>query len=538
MSPPGESLALPCRFGRYRLVELLATGGMAQVYRAKSFGAEGFVKQLVIKRLDPRLAAERHHTELFVNEAKLLATLNHGNIVPVFDFGRAGEDLYIAMEYVRGVSVHAVLQSLLALGRGLEPELAAFIAAEVCKGLDYAHRKTDEAGRPAGIVHRDVKPQNILLSEDGEVKIVDFGVAKLASRVEASSLVGTLSYMAPEQADREVVDPRTDIFSLGLVLHELVAGERAYRASTPAEMLACARSAQLPPLPASTPPQLKAVLRKATDRDPERRYASAHEMEQELTDYLLVARSEADVLDGAAGSPRGRLGELVRSLATPEVEPHDLVEESEPPTAEPSRPGLTELDPRPPDLALIRGAAETFHSEFMTRILKELEPQRPRFPRWPVLSAIALLGVAGALLALGLRGQTTPPSVGVGRDALTLARPATRPASAPPTSRPASTRPASSLPTTFPAEDLVLGPRPPGPRRGGFGYLNLNTFPWSTVTIAGASRALATPILRLKLPAGRHSLVLENREQRLRKVVWVRIQRGAVTTRVIRLKPL
>jgi serine/threonine protein kinase len=532
VSPPGESLALPCRFGRYRLVELLATGGMAQVYRAKSFGAEGFVKQLVIKRLDPRLASERHHTELFVNEAKLLATLNHGNIVPVFDFGRAGEDLYIAMEYVRGVSVHAVLQSLLARSRGLEPELAAFIAAEVCKGLDYAHRKTDEAGRPAGIVHRDVKPQNILLSEDGEVKIVDFGVAKLASRGEGSSLVGTLSYMAPEQADREVVDPRTDIFSLGLVLHELVAGERAYRASTPAEMLACARAARLPALPASTPPQLQAVLRRATDRDPERRYASAHEMEQELAEYLLVARSEADVADGAASSPRGRLGELVRSLATPEVDPHELVEESEPPAVEPAPREVTALDPRPPDLALIRGAAETFHSEFMTRILRELEPRRPRFPRWPVLVAVALLGLAGVVLALGLRGRPPPSLLSTRRDARAVAPPTTRPASAP-----ASSQPASSLPTTFPAEDLVLGPRPPGPRRAGFGYLNLNTFPWSTVTIAGAGRALSTPILRLKLPTGRHTLVLENREQRLRKVVSVRIHRGTVTTRVIRLKP-
>ncbi|MCA9667924.1 MAG: serine/threonine protein kinase, partial [Myxococcales bacterium] len=413
-------LSLPYRFGRYRLTQLLALGGMAQIYLAKSFGAEGFVKQLVIKRLDPRLANEPFFTDLFINEAKLLVTLSHGNIVPVFDFGRVeGSDLFIAMEHVDGVSLRTLLATLQAKRRKLDPQLAAYITAEICKGLHYAHRKTDARGRVAGIVHRDIKPTNILLSMEGEVKIVDFGVAKLSGRLESRGrLAGTLAYMSPEQANRTTkIDRRTDIFSTGLVLYEMLLGRRAYQAVAPRDMLEEARRAELPPLPDDVPRELARVAELATQREISERYASAYEMEQAVSEYLLLARAATAILDSQ--SPNFKLSALLKELGLGRDDASDA-EASLASSAELDAPtpsavalggghvaatetddapslgaGLPDLD-KPPDLEMMRGAAETFQSEFFTRVLQEeLEPTNKAL-KWAVIAAavgVLLLGV-------------------------------------------------------------------------------------------------------------------------------------------------
>jgi serine/threonine protein kinase len=526
---------------------------MAQIYLAKSFGAEGFVKPLVIKRLDPQLAANPYYTNLFVNEAKLLVTLNHGNIVPVFDFGRVGTDLYMAMEYVRGASVHLLLEAMRAKGEALETTLAAYIAAEVCKGLDYAHRKTDEQGAPEGIVHRDIKPRNVLISSEGEIKIVDFGVAKLASRMEGHGhLAGTLAYMSPEQAERQIVDPRTDIFSLGLVLYELVAVRRAYTGSTPFEVLAQARQADLPPLPEGVPQQMREIIRRATQRVSESRYASAHEMEQELSEYLLVARSAEGIADDDRASPGAKLSALVKSLGLgvaveEKDEPGDLNAAKEVVIEEGSPIELA----GPPDVAMIRDAAETFHSEFMTRVLLGEAQAAVARRIWLV---IAIIGVVVGLVGGGLlfrwlakRGLQARPVAAVARDAsrrpdasttratrvdATAGRrvdAATR-ASAGPDAR--ADVAASAI--TPDAEVIRLSPRP-RIRRPTHGYLNLNSIPWSNVSIDGQTPR-PTPILKLQLPAGRHTIVLHNREHNVRKTITVHIRRGGTTWKVVPLK--
>jgi serine/threonine protein kinase len=530
--PMSAPLVVPCRFGRYRLTQLLATGGMAQIYLAKSFGAEGFVKPLVIKRLDPQLAADPYYTNLFVNEAKLLVTLNHGNIVPVFDFGRIGPDLFMAMEYVRGGSVHHLLEAMRTSGQALEMPLAAYIAAEVCKGLDYAHRKADEQGAPAGIVHRDIKPRNILISSEGEIKIVDFGVAKLASRMEGHGhLTGTLAYMSPEQAERQIVDPRTDIFSLGLVLYELVAMRRAYAASSPVEVLVQARQADLPALPEGVPVQMREIIRRATQRVSENRYASAHEMEQELAEYLLVARSADGIVDDDRASPGAKLCALVSSLglATQRADTDDDA------PAEPERVVIEEGSPvelaGPPDLAMIRNAAETFHSEFMTRVL--IGEERVAVRRiWLVIAIVGVVAgvIGGGLLFRWLAGR------GPARPRAAQPADAARVASRHPDARVAAVvRAGVDGATRAPANAAVPDDRPRPRRSRGYGYLNLNSIPWSNVSIDGQPQR-PTPILQLQLPAGRHTVVLVNRERSLRKTMTVRIRRGDTTWKVVQLR--
>jgi serine/threonine protein kinase len=551
---PGPPLHLPCRFGRYRLTRLLATGGMAQIYLAKSFGAEGFVKPLVIKRLDPRLAKAPFFTRLFVSEAKLLVTLSHGNIVPVFDFGRVGDDLYMAMEYVRGASLSEVLQAARQAGQHLDVPLVAHIAAEICKGLDYAHRKANDAGKPAGIVHRDIKPGNILVSYEGEVKIVDFGVAKLASRVETGDhLAGTIAYMSPEQAERKVVDPRTDIFSAGLVLYELVTSERAYNGQSAMEILASARRATIPAIPADVPLQIQEIIHRATQRDILSRYASAHEMEQELAEYLLVARTTDSIETAEVVSPASRLSQIMQALPFTdkgdEALSADLVDadwEWIPGEGTGEESGLIEFVD-PPDMSMIQNAAETFHSEFLTRVLEEeqLTMDRTR-QRW--LLGVGALGLL-VLLALVVTVLLWPhgeKQQDVAHKALGSSPPRAT-ASLSSTQRTVDTgrsrgdaqQPTRPNPTirSSPIEAIShreLSHR--SPTQPGTGYLYLNSIPWSDVSIDGKPLGRPTPLLHHKLAAGRHTVVLVNHEHHLRKTLVVKILKGTTTRQVVNLR--
>src|SRR3990167_9510501 len=168
----------PQPFGKYLLLEKLAVGGMAEIYKAKTFGAEGFEKLLALKKILQHAAADKEFINMLVDEAKLSVLLSHANIVQVYDLGKVGDDFFISMEYINGVNLRDLLYRLREQNQKLPQEFAVYIASEVLKGLDYAHRKTDSQNRPLGIVHRDVSPQNILLSYEGEIKIVDFGIAK------------------------------------------------------------------------------------------------------------------------------------------------------------------------------------------------------------------------------------------------------------------------------------------------------------------------------------------------------------------------
>ncbi|MGZ3453335.1 MAG: serine/threonine-protein kinase [Polyangiales bacterium] len=295
-------------FGRYTLLEKIGQGGMAEVFRAKSYGVEGFEKVLVIKRILPKLAREPKFVEMFVREAKLAVRLSHANVVQVFDLGRVQDALFIAMEYVHGLDLATLLQWVRRRGsvsndpsaRALPVSVAAYVAAEVAKGLDHAHRRRDEQLRPLGIVHRDVSPQNVLLSFEGEVKVTDFGIAKARDTLGTEedegpredgriAIRGKYAYLSPEQVNGGATDARCDIYALGVVLYEMVAGTNPFAAPTMFETLRRVRAAEAPPLELArpdVPKEFAAIVKRAVSRDADARYPDASRLHDDLLAFL------------------------------------------------------------------------------------------------------------------------------------------------------------------------------------------------------------------------------------------------------------
>ena len=282
----------PEQFGKYELLERLAIGGMAEIFKAKSSGLGGFEKLLAIKRLHPRYSEDDDFVRMLVDEAKIAVELNHQNICQIFDLGRCNDQVYIAMEYLDGRDLYQLLKRQAELGRLMPIEVAVFIATEICTGLDYAHRKKTSSGADLNIIHRDISPQNIIVTWEGEVKIVDFGIAKASLRaIETASGVikGKFYYMSPEQARGDSVDARTDIFSMGIVLYELLTGTVMYGGDNDVTLLSRVRRADISPptmIRDDIPLELERIVMKALARDRSRRYQSAHQMRMALTSFL------------------------------------------------------------------------------------------------------------------------------------------------------------------------------------------------------------------------------------------------------------
>ncbi|MBW2460094.1 MAG: protein kinase [Deltaproteobacteria bacterium] len=283
----------PVVYGKYQLLELLARGGMAEVFKAKSHGVEGFEKILVIKRILPDLSENPQFVEMFINEAKIAVTLSHANVVQVFDLGRADDTYFIAMEYVAGFDLATVLKQGAKHGRPLPPELAVYIISEIAKGLDYAHRRRDASMRPLNIVHRDVSPQNVLLSFEGEVKLTDFGIAKARTTVDEAEedgvLKGKYAYMSPEQASGRDVDSRTDIFALGTCLYEALAGRSPFAHESAYETLKLVRDGECAPVDEvadQVPEELSQIVSVAMSPDPDERHPNAGRLYEDLIQFL------------------------------------------------------------------------------------------------------------------------------------------------------------------------------------------------------------------------------------------------------------
>jgi serine/threonine protein kinase len=318
MADPTETSVLshPVPFGKYYLLERIATGGMAEVFKAKAFGIEGFERLIAVKRILPTIAENAEFTRMFVDEAKLAGQLQHANIAQIFDLGRVEESYYIALEYVAGRDLRSVWDRLRQRGQRLPTALACYIMARVLEGLEYAHNKTDTSGQPLHIVHRDVSPQNMLLSFDGDVKLIDFGVAKAASsttETRVGILKGKLSYMSPEQVRGLAVDRRSDTFSCGTVLYELVTGERLFVGESDFETLERIRKVEVAPpslYNPDIPRELEDIILHALQKNPNHRYESAAEMQSALMRFLL---------NGGAVPTARDLRELMQSLFAREI---------------------------------------------------------------------------------------------------------------------------------------------------------------------------------------------------------------------------
>ncbi len=283
----------PITFGRYVLLKRIAIGGMAEVFRAVAYGAEGFEKLVAIKRMLPHLSDDPQFVDMFVNEARLAANLNHGNIIQIFDFGTIKDLLFLSMEYVRGKNFAEIIDFLRAHDLSTPIELACHVAIQALNGLDYAHRALDRHGNPANLIHRDVSPPNIIVSFDGEVKIGDFGIAKAAEtgiRTGSGVLKGKYAYMSPEQAGGLDMDPRTDIFSLGVCFYELLTLSEAFAGNSDLGVLRAIRAAEVTPpreLNPAIPEELESIMYRALEKDPDDRFKSAAEMRDALEQFMI-----------------------------------------------------------------------------------------------------------------------------------------------------------------------------------------------------------------------------------------------------------
>ena len=278
-------------FGPYQLLDRIAVGGMAEVFKAKRTGAAGFEKTLAVKRILPHLSDNQEFVNMFVDEAKMVAGLSHPNIVQIFDLGQIENSFFIAMEYVHGRDLRTILKRAKEKELRLPLDLALRIASGLSAALEFAHRKKDERGRAMEIVHRDVSPQNILISFEGDVKLADFGIAKAAtkaSNTDRGALRGKLLYMSPEQAWGKSLDHRSDLFSLGLVLYEMVTDERPFllgHDGSEMTILEKVRRCEIAPprsLNPKIPESLDRVVMKALQKDPEERFQDAVEMNRAL----------------------------------------------------------------------------------------------------------------------------------------------------------------------------------------------------------------------------------------------------------------
>ena len=286
----------PVTFGKYTLLERIAVGGMAEVFLAVQSGLQGFEKHLAIKRIRPHLCGEESFLNMFLDEAKLAAQLQHPNVVQIFDLGRIGDAYFIAMEYISGRDMSRVVPRAERLGIMFPIEYALSVAASVLDGLSYAHQKTDAMGDALNIVHRDITPENIMVGWNGNVKILDFGIAKAANQSDqtrAGEIKGKLSYMSPEQAMGKTLDARSDVFSLGVVLYEWITGYRMFTGENEMAILKSIIEGKIYPpsyFREEVPEDLEVILMRALAKDRDERYQSARDMQFDILHFL--ARQE------------------------------------------------------------------------------------------------------------------------------------------------------------------------------------------------------------------------------------------------------
>ena len=278
---------------RYRVVEKLESGGMAEVFRAESEGLQGFRKQVAIKRVLPHLSSKKKFISMFLDEARLSAQLSHSNCVQVFDIGVGDNAFFIVMEFVDGANLKAIIEHIKKSGRDFPVEAAVYIGLELTKGLAYAHELTDNNGTPLHIVHRDMSPPNVLITKNGEIKIVDFGLAKANSQLEKSEpgiIKGKFSYLSPEAAMGQEVDLRTDVFAVGIILWELLAGQRLFLGDTDFQTVKKVQGAVVPPISGinkKVPLELEKIINKSLARDPQQRYGTARDLGMDLSKFMF-----------------------------------------------------------------------------------------------------------------------------------------------------------------------------------------------------------------------------------------------------------
>ena len=313
MSPDEKPKA---NVGQYYLMEKIAQGGMAEIYKGLSYDLHGLKKTVVIKKILPHIAASKEFIDSLIDEAKIAVSLSHGNIAQTYDLGKVGDDYFMVMEYVEGKSLSLIHKRCLASGKLIPIQYLCHFICEVLSGLDYMHRRTDDNGRPLHIIHRDISPQNVIVTYSGTLKIIDFGIAKAAIKIgttDSGILKGKFSYMSPEQARGDQIDHRSDIFSLGIIFHEMLTGKRLFKTDDARETLRNVRRAKVEPPSAfrgDLPDELDRIIMKALSKDRRHRYAFASDMRDDLLKFLSTAYPDFKPSDS---------GDFVRELFRDEI---------------------------------------------------------------------------------------------------------------------------------------------------------------------------------------------------------------------------
>ncbi|HLM48519.1 MAG TPA: protein kinase, partial [Myxococcaceae bacterium] len=370
----------PQLFGKYQLLKKLATGGMAEVWLARQRGIEGFAKNVVVKRILPHLSEDAEFVDMFGNEARIAARFSHSNIAQVYEFGEANGTYYIAMEYIHGEDLGRVMRKAYNAGGWIARPLAIRIVASACEGLYYAHTRSDDSGRPLKVVHRDISPQNILVSFDGSVKLVDFGIAKAAdqaSMTKSGAIKGKFAYMAPEQAAGKPLDHRADIFAIGLVLYELITGQRPLKRESELGTLQAALECNIsaPSQIAEVPAELDSVVMKALAKAADDRYQNARQFQVALEDFLVSQRWAASSV---------HLSELMETLFADRLEEERRSGNPEPRSDEsmlgmPAVP-VPPAEPPPPPRAASRVESRAGDMNWEAPPGEQAPAQKPRTP--------------------------------------------------------------------------------------------------------------------------------------------------------------
>ncbi len=542
MTPMSEDTSQT--IGRYQLLARLATGGMAEIFLARQTGIGGFEKLVVVKRILPNLAREKAFVEMFLDEAVIAAQLNHPNVVQIYDLGQAGDDYYIAMEYLEGESLGHLAREGAGARKPLSPGLSAGIIAQVCDGLHYAHNFEDDNGKPLNIVHRDISPHNVIVLFSGMVKVVDFGIAKAATKMHQTrvgTLKGKLAYMSPEQCMGSEVDARSDIFSLGVVFWELLTSRRLFKRDVEPAMIRAIVDEPIPKVRdarISVPEKLAAIADRALEKDPQKRFPSASEMAAALRQYLRDESIEAQA-EQISAYTHDVLGERARTKKK-------LLEEIREKGADSVSLGV--LKPKSDSLpsqsmagqeGLPNGLAEA-----ATRIRQEGDSVgtgagRPR-------SSLLGLQVVIAVLVLGLATvgflwwQASKPVKQVAVPRATHEK--TTPVEETSSGQQKPVEP--EVPVTKPLTPVnVPKPRPPvishkpavkqaaltKRPKAKTGRLTFDTKPWTEVYM-GKRKLGITPLLKIELPAGLHELTLVNQGRGIHQKIKVTVTEGKLAT--------
>ena len=422
VAPPPPPDFRPQVFGKFFLLQRLAVGGMAEIFRAKVVGAGGFEKELVLKRILPARSQDAQFIRMLVNEAKLTVQLTHGNVAQIYECGAVGGTYFIAMELVHGVSLKEMLGTFPQVGATLSPEQATYLVVQLLQGLSYAHRKVDAEGRPLQIVHCDVSPENALVTWEGEVKLLDFGIARAAtglSNYKEGMLMGKLGYVAPEQASIERAwDHRVDVFAAGVLLYELLTWKKPFpKASDPEELLA-SRRAPVPP-PSSVDPRvptdLDAIVKRALAVDPDQRFPDARAFAEALVDVLFPTPHSA-IQESLALKMRQVFAERIGRERAARAHDALVMKVLENTQREPAPAAAPATPPAPDPLADLTDASEPARSP-------RTAPSRPKrralpapFPLGRALLVLLLGAAAGAGGAWALARQVAEGAVLVTSD--------------------------------------------------------------------------------------------------------------------------